>query len=775
VSCRNLSDGTDRPDAEAGLSNCVEELIYMDDLKTWQEIRADVQKELNAYLKHQYESGQLDKLLYEKATSDSGVFGNLTKWMESPDLARISPNAHRGILNAIDANRWADINEAFFDELAFGTGGIRGRTAITDRELEMLRDEGIHAPFLRGPNTINDVVLLQKSAGVAKFALNKGLKSVVIGYDSRIRGRDFACAVSELFIAYGFKVYLFDDIVPYPELTFAIPTVHADMGILLSASHNDRRYNGYKLTSGNGSQFSVMERRQLLEDFIFKTGFDEIKSKNINQATDDELVFLGGADRLSGADYYGFKGKPVDMHHKHFEHIRKFILDGNMLRSQAKNLQLAFCAYHGAGRDAIPRLVNSFGIERLDIISKMHVADGMFPAFDDLKSPKGKKVYQQPDPGDHLAAEKAVTEYINEYGEKRFAEIDLLIGTDPDADRLACIVPVPEDRREVYGGKNYTLLDADTAWAILLWYRMERLKEAGDDFSKSFLVQSHTTTDVIPLLCEKYGIAWIKTWVGFAQLAAAVQRVWQGEEISPEIYWTIHSSRGLTDSCSYNFAALEQSNGFSILGGKPPDENSMGTDGHVRDKDGIFAAVLMLEVIAYARSLGKSLLELIDDHLYLEPAIGLIRTGYRPAPVFGQYEGMKGISRKLAVLHQAEELMDKVKSGADVRFGGLKVTDCVVYRTGKYDTVHGFVEGFDPDDPSTFKFPDEGIRFFLGDEYNNLTIRPSGTSQSLRFHTQLRDTDVSKKNSKQKRIEIERQLEAVYDDIGKLLGVDWDE
>jgi phosphomannomutase len=438
-------------------------------------------------------------------------------------------------------------------------------------------------------------------------------------------------------------------------------------------------------------------------------------------------------------------------------------------------MHLAFSAYHGAGRDAVPRLVESFGIRTLDLISVMHAADGMFPAFDDLKSPKGKKVYQQPDPGDHLAAEKAVMEYIKEYGEERFADVDLLLGTDPDADRLACVVPVPSDRRETYGGENHVLLDADTAWSILLWYRMEKLKAGGADFADCFLVQSHTTTDAIPLLAEKFGMAWIKTWVGFAQLASAVQRVWEGEEISKDIYWSIHSFHGLSDKLRHNFAALEQSNGFSILGSPPPDPNAMGENGHVRDKDGVFAAVLMLEVMAYATSQGKSLLELVDEKLYLDPAIGLILTGYRPAPVFGQYEGIAGLSRKMDVIRRAEELMQEVKAGGEVVFGGLKATGCEVYRTGKYDRAHGYSEGFDPNDPATFRFPDEGIRFFLGDQYNNLTIRPSGTSQSLRFHTQLRDTDVDAANLKAKRIAMDKQLDSIYDDIGRLMGVDWEE
>jgi len=143
------------------------------------------------------------------------------------------------------------------DEIAFGTGGIRGVAAFAEpddeSELELLYKEGIYAPILKGPNTINDLVLMKKSAGVAKYAKENGLKKVVIGYDSRIHGKTFAELIANIFLSQGMTVYLFDEACPYPELTFAIPTLKADMGILISASHNDRRYNGYKLSSHSGT------------------------------------------------------------------------------------------------------------------------------------------------------------------------------------------------------------------------------------------------------------------------------------------------------------------------------------------------------------------------------------------------------------------------------------------------------------------------------------------------------------------------------------------
>ena len=151
-----------------------------------------------------------------------------------------------------------------------------------DREsVVRLKEEGIVAPILKGPNTINDVVLLRTSAGVAKFGREQqpAFDKLVIGYDSRIRGHDLAAVVAQLFLAYGYTVYFFDEPGPYPEMTFAIPykEIRADLGILISASHNDYRYNGYKLSCGNGSQFDPEQRDEMYNRYIATAKFEDIK------------------------------------------------------------------------------------------------------------------------------------------------------------------------------------------------------------------------------------------------------------------------------------------------------------------------------------------------------------------------------------------------------------------------------------------------------------------------------------------------------------------
>ena len=294
----------------------------------------------------------------------------------------------------------------------------------------------------------------------------------------------------------------------------------------------------------------------------------------------------------------------------------------------------------------------------------------------------------------------------------------------------------------------------------------------------------------MPLLARKYGLGVVKTWVGFAQLATGVDKVWNNT--LKEHYFTTPNStpdfksiyafdqKWFEERASrplYNFAALEQSNGFSILGAKPSSSSDLGKFGHVRDKDGTFAAILFLDVLAYAKKNKMDILELADRELYLDPAVGLIRTGYRAAPQFGQYEGLEGRSKKLEILRKSSDLIARFRAGKSIKIGKRLVTKAEEYKTGKYDIQHGHTReaGFDPARRETYSFPDEGIRFFFGDEFNHLTIRPSGTSQSLRFHVQLRDCKVTSGSLKSKRIKMEQELQLMFAAIGRMVGVDWNE
>ena len=292
-----------------------------------------------------------------------------------------------------------------------------------------------------------------------------------------MRGFDLAKIVAELFLAYEYTVYFFDEPCPYPEMTFAIPYqgIKADIGILISASHNDYRYNGYKLSCANGSQFDPSARNEMYNKYIAKARTRPPSScARSRDAPQDRLVFLGGDERIPTFDYCGREDRVLNIHEQHADHVKTFLMTDLVAQQQAAAdpLHIAYCAFHGAGRRAVPRLLKDVGFPDVKVITHGGLNDlnGLFPSF---CSDPGRE--QQPDPGDTRAAKTAVEAFKAEYGS--FDDIDILIGTDPDADRCGVVVKVPPAQRHLYGGQDWMLLPADAMWALLLWYRLHRETE----------------------------------------------------------------------------------------------------------------------------------------------------------------------------------------------------------------------------------------------------------------------------------------------------------
>src|SRR5262245_34480456 len=419
------------------------------------------------YLQNALDQGLIDAQQFRDASAKT--LPNLEEWLREPHIDKLSPNCKRGIAQAIQAGQWETLVNAFRQRLSFGTGGIRGMMAFDRDSIVRLKDEGLDAAILKGPNTLNNVLLLRTSAGVAQFGLNKGFTKMVIGFDSRVRGKDFAQAIAELFIAYGYTVYLSDEPCPYPEITFAIPYLKADIGVLISASHNDYRYNGYKLSCANGSQFDPKERDDMYKNFILKAAFADVKMCPLKDAPKGKLVFFGGAQKVEGIDYYG--SELLNVHDRHRDHMLNQLVDRKALQERNKSasaIQIGYCAFHGAGRLAAPRLLKEAGFTNVKIIKEggLYDLNGLFPSF--CNDP-GKE--QQPDPGDPRAAKIAVDAFEKQYpGE--WEKTDVIIGTDPDADRCGVIVKVPPAQRHLYGGNDYMLLPADDVWALVVWFRL---------------------------------------------------------------------------------------------------------------------------------------------------------------------------------------------------------------------------------------------------------------------------------------------------------------
>ncbi len=743
------------------------------------------------YLERMRASGELAENYYE--TARANVFPNLRAWVTDEEIRRLSPQLPGGVMDAVREGRWEELVNAFVREVKFGTGGIRSLMAFRKADIERLDAEGVDARILKGPNTINNIIVLKCAYGVARYLVDsipERKPRVVVGFDSRVQGGAFARIIAETFLAEGVEVFLFDEAVPYPEVTFAIPTLRADAGVFISASHNDYRYNGFKLSGPNGSQFSPEVRDEILAKYITPAQAKDIHPVDLDSADAETLAglhFLGGSEPLPDKAYFG--RDLIDMHSQHIAHMRTFLLRADERDEDvARELKIIFSAFNGAGRRAVPRLLRDLGFETIYRIKSLDTLNGLFPAF---KSTPGEE--QQPDPGDSRAAVIALREHAKEAAAPPrnwdsyipWEEADLLLATDPDADRSAVIVKPPAGLAAALEGRQrpgmlrysreHVLVPADDMWTLILWYR---IRFGGiPDPAKSFIALSHTTTDMIARLAEREGLGYLKTWVGFGWLSAGVTHAWKGaglpqirdgrpvdapaSEQPTKCHQIFFDTTAMEPGRTFNAATLEQSNGFSILGGPPPgfpaDDRALGAGGHVRDKDGTFATLLTTEVAAYAKEQGTDLLSLLAKHIYADPAIGLFVNYYEPDPFDGEYPGLAGDSKKKAILDRCIALYERAQKGG-VRIGGREVTETRYYWTGKYDGANW--QGF----------PDEGLRFYMGDRWNYITVRPSGTSNSLRFHVQLHGGAVPEQEAWARRLELEAEAIGMIDELRDTLG-----
>ncbi len=679
--------------------------------------------EIGRILEGQSQGGDITKVVYNNSIQNT--YRNLYEWTTDEDIYRIDPSIRQTNLEAIDQGRLDDIIEAYRQEVAFGTAGIRGKAVLSFDDLRKFVKEGPLGKFLKGPNTINAFKLLKTTAGVIRFAKETGRKKIVIGYDSRIGGEQFAEMIARLFIAqstldHQFQIFLFEEASPFPELSFGITTdeVKGDIGIFFSASHNPADYNGYKITLGNGSQLNQRSKDAVVAAIAKVKNSEIVLADSVAVSKLGQIVWLGADEPLAGKDYHGF-GR-IDMHSLHVQQTKRFILNTKAVAKHGKDVRIGYAAFNGAGFKAVPRLLSETGFPNFKVITKLQELDGTFPAW---------KFGEQPDPGDPISADIAVREFVTEHGQQTFDDLDILIGTDPDADRMGLIVKVPEAQQKLFG--KYRLLSANDAWTLLLWYRLTMKQQMGllQNPADHTVVFSHVTTDAIEAVAREFGIkpagkmldmtgmqdrggylSGRRTWVGFTYLAEALEDMEQAGRFVEML--------------------AEESNGVSV-------------QGHTKEKDGTLAGVLLAEIAAYAKSQNTTIFELLDK---VYGQIGHYATANKALPRVGSFKEAAGISEKIKIIQKSEEwgrlANERVGTADPFMIAGKKVIGTVQFASGRIDKTH--YEGV----------PDEGVRFFFedemmkpGDDFTNsrnyITIRASGTSQALRFYTQIFSKEVT--------------------------------
>lgn len=469
------------------------------------------------------------------------------------------------------AGEWAELNDRFFQALKFGTGGLRGRTVgkiVTKAERgSAAADQRPDHPCV-GTNAMNYYNVGRATRGLVTYiktwrenAKLGGKPSIVFSHDTRHFSPEFAKRCAEIAMENGADVYLFDGCRATPEMSFAVRQLRADAGVMLTASHNPAHDNGYKVNFNDGA--GIVEPHA--------TGI----IKEVNAITDESYTALPEAER----------GKLTtlgdEMDQQYLARVETMMLQPELLKEEkAKKLKIVFTALHGTGGVLVPVLLKKLGFNFLTV-PEQDVRDGRFPTV------------KSPNPENASALQMAV-DLANKEG------ADIIIGTDPDCDRMGVGV------RDAKG--NMVLLTGNQVGSLMGWYRIKTMFELGilngSNKDKAVLLKTFVTSPMQDAIAAKYGIKSVNTLTGFKWIGAKLAKY---EALLPADILAKYRDLPAAESRD---ARLKHST-FLVFGGEE-SYGYMGDD-FSRDKDGNGAVVMFAELAAYAASRGLTVAGLLDE------------------------------------------------------------------------------------------------------------------------------------------------------------------
>lgn len=381
------------------------------------------------------------------------VQSNVLAWMES-DIDEKSKSEILDLLN----NNEKELVESFYKKLEFGTGGMRGKMGV-------------------GTNRMNRYTIGLATQGFANYLKKnfKGLREikVVIAYDTRNNSKYFAQTTAEIFSANGIKAYIFNNFRPTPELSFAIRNLNAQGGVVVTASHNPKEYNGYKVYWDDGAQIIAPHDKQIIEEV------NSLAISDINFDADKNLISEIGDD--------------IDS--IYLARLNEISINPEVIRNHS-DLKIVYTPLHGTGVKLLPKCLNLYGFENVSLVEEQAIPDGNFPTV------------VSPNPENAEALEMALAK-----GKEIDAEI--ILATDPDADRVG--VAVKNSQGE------FILLNGNQTGSILTYYILSNLKHKKQIFSNAYIVKSIVTTELIKDIASKYNVQSYDVLTGFKYIAALMK------------------------------------------------------------------------------------------------------------------------------------------------------------------------------------------------------------------------------------------------------------
>lgn len=538
------------------------------------------------------------------------------KWLSSDVYDADTKAAVKRMLENEDKTELID---AFYQTLEFGTGGLRGIMGV-------------------GNNRMNKYVVGMATQGFANYinkACPEGKKSVVVGHDCRNNGRLFAETVANIFSANGIQVYLFEGLRPTPEVSFAIRHLGCIAGVNVTASHNPKEYNGYKAYWSDGAQVLTPHDKGIIDE--------------VNKVSIDEVKFEGNPDLIH------IVGGEID--YDYMNAVKEAMIDQEVILRQ-KDLNIVYSAMHGAGRVMVPLCLRSWGFQNINVVPEQMVIDGNFSTV----------VSPNPENAEAMTLGMKLGSKLN---------ADLVIASDPDADRLAIVCRDPKG--------EWVIINGNQTCMMFTYYIIKNKIALGQLKDSDFLVKTIVTTEVISEMAAKNKVELRDCYTGFK---------WIAREIA------------ICEGKQKYIGGGEESFGFL-----PYDK--------VRDKDAPAAICLICEIAAWAKDQGKTLYDVLMD-IYLEygfsfeHTVNVVRPGKTGADEIKQM------------------MVDFRAAKAPKSLGGSAVVVTKDYQALTI-TKNGQTEKLDM--PATSNV----LQWFCEDG-TKVSVRPSGTEPKIKFYMEIKDT-----------------------------------
>lgn len=558
------------------------------------------------------------------------------------------------VVNLVKEQNFTELSDRFYTELEFGTGGLRGVIG-------------------GGYNRMNPFVVRKSTQGLANY-IKKSVPvedaSAVIAFDSRNFSDLFALEAALVFCANGIRTYLFTGLRPTPELSFAVRHLKATAGIVVTASHNPPEYNGYKVYWNDGAQVVPPHDKGIIQEVraVKELATPLSKEEAINRKL---LIMID---------------KEVD--DPFISMVKNCALRPELIREKGKNLKVVFTPLNGTGAIPVSRALSEMGIEVI-FVPEQKNPDGNFPTVS----------YPNPE---EASAMKLALDLAKKVG------ADLVMGTDPDADRLGIAAP---DNGE------FKLITGNQLGSLLAHYIISTRKELGKLPSNAAFIKTIVTTELQCLIAQDFGVKCYNTLTGFK---------WIGEKIRQ----------------------FEQSvDGPSYIGG---GEESYGylVNTEVRDKDAVSAATMTAEIALYFLSQGKTLWDQLrmiwEKYGYFEEVL-----------ISNTFKGESG-------LRQMNDLMEKIRNNPPCTFGDQDVIMVKDYREGTINYVKEKSIRKEIDLPSS-----NVVQFILADR-SVVTARPSGTEPKIKFYASCSSDPGEELGSAQARVQ--KKIAAIREALKNLIG-----